>query len=60
MRRYTMRCEFVKTEQDAQSRSDYYNSINTPYARKKYPAHFTPWRSTDGSESLYVVWYWIN
>ena len=29
----------------------------TPYCRRKYPPHYTPWQSLDGKHDIFVVLY---
>ena len=48
--------EFVGTEDQAKEKCIYFDSLLNRYARKKYPAHYTPWSSQDGSENKFVVW----
>ena len=57
MRRYTYTCDFVNTEAEAKRLCAEYNSVQTAYCRKKYPAHYTPWQSKDGRELKYIVWH---
>lgn len=57
MKRYTYMFHFVDTESEAVKMCAEYNSRATAYCRRKYPAHFTEWKSKDGSEPKYVVWY---
>lgn len=51
--------DFVNTEEEAQKKCEAINTRQSYYMRKKHPAHYTPWTSKDGSEHLFVVFYYI-
>ena len=55
-KKYRAWFEFTKTEEEAKEKCVLFDSRLNSYARKKYPAHYTPWRSQDGTENLFVVW----
>lgn len=47
---------FVSTEEDAVRSVAEENASMSAHYRKHHPAHYTPWTSTDMTESLFVVW----
>lgn len=54
--RYTF--DFFETEDQAKAFCDGINAEASLYARKRYPAHYTPWNSADGTEHLFIAWYY--
>lgn len=58
MKKYNLRYKFFNTQEEAQNFCSMHNASATAYMRKKHPANFTPWRSKDGSENLFVCWYY--
>lgn len=58
MKRYRLTFEFTETREQAQALCDKINAGYTYYMRKNNPAHFTPWKASDGdSKYNFVVWY---
>ena len=57
MRRYQLGWTFVNTEEEAKVAVEVIKHEMTPYCRKKYPPHYTPWQSRDGKENIFVVLY---
>lgn len=55
-KRYNLWYIFADTEAEAREICDRENSTGTAYKRKHHPAHYTPWSSADGRESLFIVW----
>lgn len=55
--KYRKTFEFFDTEEQAQAFCDTENKSASPYVRKKYPAHYTPWSSQDGKEHKFIAWY---
>ena len=56
-KKYQFTFEFRETEEQAQALCDLVNKNYTPYMRKHYKAHFTPWQSKDGTENLFICFY---
>lgn len=56
IRKYRAWFEFCNTENEAIEKCKIFDSQLSAYARKTYPAHYTPWRSQDGTENLFIVW----
>lgn len=58
MKRYRLTFKFTETKEQAQAICDKINAGYTYYMRKKHPAHFTPWKASDGdSKYNFVVLY---
>lgn len=57
MRRYSLTFRFAETEEEAKAFCDAENKTGSAYKRNRYPAHFTPWTSADGTERKYIAWY---
>ena len=55
-RRYRLNYKICNTEAEAKAICDSENK--NYYKRKHHPAHYTPWSSSDGSETGFVAWYW--
>lgn len=55
--KYRTTFDFFDTEEQAQVFCDKENKSASPYVRKKYPAHYTPWSSQDGKEHKFIAWY---
>lgn len=56
-KKYTRTFKFFDTEIQAKEFCDSENKRNPYYVRKKYPAHYTPWNSQDGTEDKFITWY---
>jgi len=56
-RRLQLTFDFVDTTEQAQSLCEKRNKESSRYCRRKYPAHYTPWISSDGNEHKFIVWY---
>lgn len=59
MKKYRCTFDFVETEVEAIKKCEIINKGLTYYMRKHKPAHYTPWRSADGKEDKFVVWYYV-
>ena len=57
MNRYRQTFQFFDTEAEARSFCERENRTGSAYKRNRYPAHFTPWTSADGTERKYIAWY---
>lgn len=58
MRRLQLAFTFCETEEQAKEKCVYYDSVATAYCRKRYPAQYTPWQSSDPRDTAhFVVWY---
>lgn len=57
MKKYNKTFQFFNTEEEAQSFCERENSTGSAYKRNRYPAHFTPWTSSDATEHKYIAWY---
>lgn len=58
MRRLQLSFTFCETEPEARELCKQYDAQATPYCRKRYPAHFTPWQSTSPTDTAhFIVWY---
>jgi hypothetical protein len=57
--RYIKTWQFAETESEARTICARENATGTAYKRRKHPAYYTPWSSTDGHEHKYIVWYVI-
>lgn len=53
---YRLAFNHFRTETEAQEFYDLWNRQQSPYMRRKHPAHFTPCKV--GDESLFVAWYY--
>ena len=49
---YRKTFEFFNTEQQAAA-------FVAERKKQRRKAHMTPWRSTDGSENKFIVWYYV-
>lgn len=58
MNRYRQTFQFAETEAEAKAFCDAENRAGSAYKRKKYPASYTPWTSSDGKEQKFVCWYY--
>ena len=58
-RQYRYTFEFKKTEEEARAFCGRINAGLTRYMRTTKPAHFTPWRSQDRKENLFICWYYV-
>lgn len=54
--KYYASFDFYNTETEAEAARKRYQQTATPYQRKKYPAHVTPWTSADGTEKKFLCW----
>lgn len=54
-RRYRRTFKFVDTEEEAKKICD--NENKNRYIREHHKADYTRWRSQDGTEKKFVVWY---
>jgi hypothetical protein len=52
--------EFFDTAEQAENFCIAWNKEQTPYIRKRRPAHFTPWASQDGKENKFIAWYYYK
>ena len=59
MSKYRYTFEFQQTEEQAKAFCERINANLTKYMRKNKPAHFTPWRSQDEKENLFICWYYV-
>lgn len=59
MKKYRQTYEIVKTEEEAKTFCNRENATGTYYKRKKHKAIYTPLRSQDGKEHLFVCWYYV-
>ena len=60
MHRYQLRFTFAASEEEARTICARYNRLASPYCRKRYPAHFTPWTSTSPTDpARFIVWYHV-
>ena len=58
MRKYRKTFEFFNTEEAARAFCNYQNATAAPYVRRKYPAHYTPWKSSSPNDpARFVAWY---
>ena len=57
MKKYSKTFRFFDTETEARSFCESENRTGSEYKRNRYPAHFTPWTSADGTERKYIAWY---
>ena len=55
-KRYQLNFQFFDSWSEAQAFCDYKNKTATPYCRRRYPAHYTPWTSSNGKQK-YVALY---
>ena len=56
-RKYQIDFTFTETEEQAKRIIANYNKTATPYQKRKYKGHFTPWEAQDGkSNAHFVVW----
>lgn len=53
--RYSLTFRFFDTEHQAEIFCNRENQNS--YIRKRHPAHFTPWESSDGKEKKFIAWY---
>ena len=60
MRKYQLTCEFVPTEEKAKEFCARMNKGASAYVRKKYPSHYTRWRGLDGTEDMFICYYYIG
>ena len=57
--RYHKTFQFFATEEEAKNFCDHRNATASRYCRKKHPAHFTPWQSSDPNDPMhFVAWYY--
>lgn len=57
MQKYQLWFEFTETEDQAKRIIENYHKTATPYQRRKYKGHFTPWEAQDGKGNAhFVVW----
>lgn len=56
MNRYRLGYEIVRTENEAREFCMRADSRVSRYARKRYPAHYTPWSDGAGF-SGFICWY---
>jgi len=56
-RRLQLTFKFLDTEEQAQLFCDAINKESSHYCRTKYPAHYTPWTSSDQTEHKFIAWY---
>lgn len=59
MKKYRYTFDFVETEKEAIEKCARINKELTYYMRKHKPAHYTPWKSADGKENIFVVLYYV-
>lgn len=57
-RRYQYGFQFFDSEAAAKAFCAECNC--NPYIRRKHPAHYTPWSSSDGKEHKFVAWYYYQ
>ena len=58
MRRLQLAYTFCETEEEAKEKCTDLDRRSTPYCRKKYPAHYTPWNSSSPTDKArFLVWY---
>ena len=58
MRRLQLAFTFCKTENEAQELCKHYDAISSAYCRRRYPAHYTSWESSDPRDDVhFIVWY---
>lgn len=55
--KHTWMVKFVETEEEAKAFCSSCNKSATPYVRRRYPSHYTPWESMDHKEKLFCCWY---
>lgn len=58
MQKYRLTFQFKETMEEAQTFCEQINKAMSYYMRKNKPAHFTPWRSQDGTKNLFLCWYY--
>jgi len=58
--RYRLTFTFTDTEEEARAICDRYTATATPYARKKHPAFYRAWTSSDGREHKFIAWTYTN
>ena len=59
MKKYNRTFSFFETEKQAKDFCEGYNKSASPYIRKNKPARYTPWRSNDGTENMFVAHYYV-
>ena len=58
--KYYLNFEFTETEDEAKSIVAERNRSASPYARRKHPAHYTPWESQAAKcDKHFVVFYYV-
>lgn len=57
---YRLTWKFFNTEEQAQGFCDEVNLRMNDYARKKYPAHYTEFNSSDGADRCFIAWYYTK
>lgn len=59
MKKYRCTFDFVETEEEAIKKCAIINKRLSYYMRKHKPAHYTSWRTVDGKDNKFVVWYYV-
>jgi len=58
MKRLELMFTFTETEEAARAEVERRNREASPYCRKRYPAHFTPWQSPSPTDPAhFIVWF---
>lgn len=55
-KKYMRLPEWCKTEEEAKKKCEQWKQAATPYLKRKYPPHITPWVASDTKEKFYLAW----
>lgn len=55
--KYHLTFKLIESEKDVKEFCDRHNAEASPYERKRYPAHYTPYQTSDNSFDGYIAWY---